>query len=234
MLIHLADDRGLNAELPAERVRARRAYVWVDPDNQPAESVRLVRATQAYDLPSLLERCSGSIEDVADLLLETDLDVDMEWVGTRLDTTRTIYVNVEGAIVHALQHVEVLYTPDGEVRERRALELKEANVDVEVPLAWTNRVIPKDVAVRRFMFSRTLQLRHRNGLEYDFLFRIASALAAQNGLLVLGGGREGRQPLVFQRGGLPYRGFLEGRVRGEAYLLLLHLSNTELKRLDET
>ena len=200
MLVHLADNRGLNAELSAERIRARRNYVWVDPDNQPIESVRLIRATQAYDLPSLLERCGGSIDDVADLLVETDQDVDMELVGTLLDTTRAIYVNIEGDIVHALKHYEVLYTPDGEVRERRALVQREANVDVEVPLVWTGKVIPKAEAVRRFMFVRTLQLRHRNGLEYDFLFRIASFLAEQNGLLVLRGGREGRKPLVFQRG----------------------------------
>jgi len=29
--------------------------------------------------------------------------------------------------------------------------------------------------------------------------------------------------------GSPYRGFLEGRVDGERYILLLHLSNMELK-----
>jgi hypothetical protein len=32
------------------------------------------------------------------------------------------------------------------------------------------------------------------------------------------------------RGGRPYNAFLEGRVKGEAYCLILHLSNMELKR----
>jgi hypothetical protein len=48
-------------------------------------------------------------------------------------------------------------------------------------------------------------------------------------LLLLGGGPKANQPLVFRRGSLPYRGFLEGRTRGAEYCLLLHLSNIELK-----
>ena len=36
---------------------------------------------------------------------------------------------------------------------------------------------------------------------------------------------------VLDRNGTPYRGFLEGRVDGDKYLLLLHLTNLELKEL---
>ena len=42
----------------------------------------------------------------------------------------------------------------------------------------------------------------------------------------------GKDPLVFRRGSVPYRGFLEGRVQGDRYALLLHLSTAELKRPD--
>ena len=36
---------------------------------------------------------------------------------------------------------------------------------------------------------------------------------------------------MLDRNGTPYRGFLEGRVDGDKYLLLLHLTNLELKEL---
>ena len=52
-------------------------------------------------------------------------------------------------------------------------------------------------------------------------------------LMLLGAGPKGADPLVFQEEGRPYRAFLEGRVRGEEYLLLMHLSNLELKPLPE-
>jgi hypothetical protein len=33
-----------------------------------------------------------------------------------------------------------------------------------------------------------------------------------------------------QVNGTPYRGFLEGRIEGDKFILLLHLSNMELKK----
>ena len=74
-----------------------------------------------------------------------------------------------------------------------------------------------------------LQLLHINGLTYDFLFGIASELEQKNSLLLVGAGPKANQPLVLRRGALPYRGFLEGRTRGQDYCLVLHLSNIELK-----
>jgi hypothetical protein len=47
--------------------------------------------------------------------------------------------------------------------------------------------------------------------------------------MLVGAGPKSNLPLVFQRGGTPYRGFLEGRTQGERYMLALHLSNMELK-----
>ena len=70
---------------------------------------------------------------------------------------------------------------------------------------------------------------HINGLTYDFLFTMAEELEKKNSLMLLGGGPKSNQPLVLRRGGAPYRGFLEGRVRGDRYCLLLHLSNLELR-----
>lgn len=35
---------------------------------------------------------------------------------------------------------------------------------------------------------------------------------------------------MLQENGSPYRGFLEGRVDGERFALLMHLSHMELKR----
>lgn len=48
--------------------------------------------------------------------------------------------------------------------------------------------------------------------------------------MLLAAGEGGKAPLVLQSNGSPYRGFLEGRVEGESFLLLLHLSAMELKK----
>ena len=49
--------------------------------------------------------------------------------------------------------------------------------------------------------------------------------------MMLGGGASGKEPLVLNDGGNPYRAFLEGRIKGEKYCLILHLSDQELKPL---
>jgi phosphate starvation-inducible PhoH-like protein len=49
-------------------------------------------------------------------------------------------------------------------------------------------------------------------------------------MVLLGAGESGKDPIVLQLNGTAYRGFLEGRVNGETFILLLHLSNMELKK----
>ncbi|MDH3529671.1 MAG: hypothetical protein OEQ28_08900, partial [Acidobacteriota bacterium] len=61
------------------------------------------------------------------------------------------------------------------------------------------------------------------------LFEIAKELHDKDSLMLVGGGKKGNEPLIFQRGGKGFRGFLEGRIKDESYCLLLHLSNLELK-----
>jgi hypothetical protein len=48
-------------------------------------------------------------------------------------------------------------------------------------------------------------------------------------MMLLGGGEKGNAPLVMTNNGTPYRGFLEGRISGDSFCLLLHLTNLELK-----
>ena len=58
---------------------------------------------------------------------------------------------------------------------------------------------------------------------------MAKELHEKNSLMFLGGGKKGNDPLIITTGGLPYRGFLEGRIKDDIYCLILHLTNLELK-----
>jgi hypothetical protein len=75
-----------------------------------------------------------------------------------------------------------------------------------------------------------MQLRHVDGVTYDFLYAIAKELDEKDSVMLLGGGDGGKGPLVLQSNGSPYRGFLDGRVEGDTYVLLMHLSSMELKK----
>jgi hypothetical protein len=170
-------------------------------------------------------------EDYAQALVDGDPEVDVEKVGREIVPSAKVFLTSDGEVMHAVPTVvEVITDPDGTERERREPTNQPSNVTAELPVVWTGKTMAKREAVRRFVFTRTLALRHTNGLSFDFLHAMAKELAESGEVVLVGAGKGGKQPLVLQENGTPYRGFLEGRVDGERFALLLHLSNMELKR----
>ena len=74
-------------------------------------------------------------------------------------------------------------------------------------------------------------MQHVNGLTYDILFDMAKKLADAGAMMLITAGAKGNEPLVMSNGGTPYRAFLEGRVQGDSYALILRLTNLELKEI---
>ena len=143
--------------------------------------------------------------------------------NTHLDSSREV-------LRLAPDVVEILLDPFGQEKERRSPEDRLPNVSEDVPVRFTKNRIKRLDAVRRFAFTRTLQLWHSDGLTYEFLHGIAAELDEADEMVLLGAGEKSRDPLVLQLNGLPWRAFLEGRVSDNGYCLLLRLSNLELKQ----
>lgn len=163
-------------------------------------------------------------------LIDDDPDVDLEQVGRFIKSTNTIYLSGDGNVLHVSPKViEVLVGPDGVEKERRSPLDIPPNIDDGYPVCWVRRKLPKAEAIRKFAFKRTIQLHHTNGLTYDFLFEMAKILHQEDVVVMLGTGPDGKDPLIFQANGTPYRAFLEGRIDGKRFQLLMHLSNLELK-----
>ncbi len=170
-------------------------------------------------------------DDYAQALIDGDPEIDVEHVGRSIGETNVVFLTSKGEFLHSPPKIiEVITGADGAEKERRDPIDVESNVDDERPVRWTGRKVPIVDAVRRFMFRRTLQVTHVDGVTYDFLHAMAKELAADRSLMLVGAGAKGSEPLVFQANGRPCRGFLEGRVDGEKYQLMLHLSDMELKR----
>ena len=123
---------------------------------------------------------------------------------------------------------EIVRNVKGEkITERRVLE-NESNIIDEIPLIM-GQLVKKNVLYNKVVFVKKYQLHHVNGLTFEFLYDIAKRLEDEQSLMIVGAGKSGKDPLVFQDGGKKYSGFLEGRTQGSKYLLILHLSNLELK-----
>jgi hypothetical protein len=227
--INLRDKRNRDAAVRADSVGQSANVHYVDQDGAAVRLRKVLKATTEHGFGRLL-RAAGDEVKLADALLSADADVDFERIGMFLTDTSRVFINDKGEIAYQIEQVEIVRSPSGEEKERRPRRQPEPNVEGEFPISWTGRLVKKDDAARRFVFSAKLQIVHVNGLTYDFLYGMAKELAEANSLMLLGAGKTGKEPLIFRRGSTPHRGFLEGRIDGDKYVLLLHLSKLELKK----
>jgi hypothetical protein len=229
--VNLRDQRSRDAVVRAESVGQSAHVHYVDKDGAAVKLRKVLKATTEHGFGRLLRDLGGGDDaKLAEVLVGGDPDVDMERIGMFLTDTSRVYVNDKGEIAYQIEQVEIVRSPSGEEKERRPRRQPEPNVEGEFPISWTGRLVKKEDAARRFVFSGKLQIVHVNGLTYDFLYGMAKELAEANSLMLLGAGKSGKDPLIFRRGSTPHRGFLEGRIDGDKYVLLLHLSKLELKK----
>jgi len=225
--IRIRDARGRDARVRMESAHCRSRPSLQTPDGRGVEAARLIKAPMSRSYALLRHRCPDDTE-LAEMLIEEDPEIDFEAAGRRTGPTDRVLLDPDGNVLYAAAEAEVICDRDGVEMERRLPADTPANVDCDAPLVWTGRLLPRSEAARRFAFSRALQLRHVDGLTYDFLFGMARELDEADALVLVGAGPGGRDPVILERNGLPHRGFLEGRVDGERYLLVLHLTNLEL------
>lgn len=227
MRIHLSNAMSRNAVVVASNLKVNHNIIPAK-DGKPVAFKRYIAAGEGTLHPDLVNRFG---ESYSAEIVENDSEVDIENVGRLIETTASVLIGSNGDPIFCAPEVfEVIFGVDGKEIERRMPVDVAPTVNEEIPLKWTGRLIPRVEMVRKFAVKRTLQIKHTDGVTFDFLFAIAKDLQEKDSVMLLASGSDGKGPLVLQTNGTPYRGFLEGRIAGEKFLLLLHLSNMELKR----
>ena len=193
-------------------------------------SKRLIISGEQSDYENLLNKYQ---EKLPEILQDKDPELDLEIIGRPIEKTNTVFINKNNEIMKiAPNWIELIFDRDGNEKERRVPEERYSNITDDLPVRFTKMKLKRKEAVRKFVFTRTLQLWHSDGLSFEFLYNIAKDLDDNDEMMLVGAGAKGRDPLIFQNNGLPWRGFLEGRIQGDSYALLLRLSNLELKSLN--
>lgn len=230
-ILSITDDKKRDAHVEVASPPRPERLRWVSAkDGAPIRLERLVKTTDKTSFEALAQK-HGSLEAIGSALVLGDPELDLEQVGRRLGNATRVWVGPTGQVLYAARVLSVVTGPDGAEKSRGDFVDVEATVGEDLPpIPWTGRLIPAGDVVRKFVLGRKLQVRHVNGLTFEFLHSIASTLEKAEKLLLVGAGPKGQAPLVFQTNGAPFRGFLEGRTDGpDRYLLVLHLSNLELK-----
>ena len=226
--IHITDSRQRNTRVTLTSRRSKSRTFSVDSELRPVHSARFVKGSLATDMTVLTKDCSN--EELAKMMIECDPEIDTELFGKRIEEAARIYLNVHNEPAHSVTLREEVYAADGTLQEEREKRILEGNINTERALKW-GRLIPKKKFYNKFAFTSAYQLAHGDGLTYDFLFEMATELAEKDSFMMLSGGEKGNEPLVLSRNGTQYRAFLEGRVKDDKYLLIVHLTNLEMKPL---
>ncbi len=203
---------------------------YVLADGQDSKSVKVLRGTMETSIDALKDKYEDLVQ-LGEDIIKSDPEIDIELFGKILPSTKRLYLDENDQIVYHIQVKEYVKNPDGTLKEERDAEKREPNVTTEIPLRWTGKLFSKKEAIKKFVFTRKYQLKHVNGLTYDFLYDMATKLAESNSFMFVGGGAKGIEPIILTTGGEPQRGFLEGRIDGDKYCLILHLTNLELKSI---
>ncbi len=228
-IINIADERQRNARVNMEHKEASSSTRYVDVNQSPVTSVRVIKNTLNCDLRALTQDIE--LPDLSEQLVQGDPEIDMELFGKRVRETTRIFLNENNEPAVGVTLKEQVYGPDGELKEERDRQTIDPNINTEIPLSWSGKLLPKKDCCRKFVFVNAFQLRHIDGLTYDFLYSMAKKLETENAMMLVGSGKKSNQPLVLNRNGKQYRAFLEGRTKGQSYQLILHLTNLELKAI---
>jgi hypothetical protein len=226
--LHLMNKENRDATVAISSLKYEKPFEMGIP-NKELKFKRYLSATQE-NLDKNLASLYG--DNYSSKLIEEDPEIDIEAIGKFISGSDVVYLSSKGELLYSPpKTVEVIIAPDGTEKERRSPEDIPGNVDDELPVRWTGKKMPKSKVAVKFAFKRTIQIKHVDGLTFDYLFDMAKELQDEDVMVLVGAGQKGNEPLIFQANGMPYRGFLEGRVDGKKYQLLLHLSNMELKRI---
>jgi|TARA_B110001452_G_scaffold267611_1_gene278447 hypothetical protein len=240
--IKLSNDKKRDAEVTFKSLNPKPKIKMVMESGEEVINKRVVKGTSIQTVESLFAKYDEKPKEGVDFemqlaarlsedLVSSDPELDLELSGKFIEDVSRVYINEDQKPVFRVKKVEKIFSPKAELKEEREPKYNDSNISGENPVNWTGKMMPKLKVYNKLVFDKKYQLRHVNGLTYDFLYEIAKELSDKNSLMMLAGGSSGKEPLVMNDGGKPYRAFLEGRIQGEKYCLILHLTDQELKPL---
>ena len=231
--IKIADENKRDAEITFKSVTQKNLVYLALKNGKKPINKKVIKSSKDFTLENLIGKTKPSQEeynDFSEKLISEDKEIDLELFGKFIDKTDRIYTNKNLNPVYNVELTEKVFDTEGNLKEERVPSYLYSNISGESVLKWTGKYIPRNKLYNKVVLSSKYQIKHINGLTFDFLFKISKTLQDKNSFMILGGGK-GNEPLVFNDGGKPYRGFLEGKVKDNSYCLILHLSNQEYKTI---
>lgn len=189
----------------------------------------LPKRYMVFDKDELEPRVENPVKNIA----LGEVEIDLKEIGKELETTKRIIVDDEFQPVHTYKKVEIWKKLDGELKEK-PLTPTQANIKrKEYPLIVdASSLKEKKDVFKEFLFKRKYFVKHTDGGSFQRLDELAKKLDEENKMAPVVWMDENGDvsPIVLRRGGKMFpRAFIEGKVEGEKFCLILHLSRSEFK-----
>lgn len=225
--IHIADHKGRESMVSFASLRHKQELNY-SYNNESVQHVRLLSDSKETNIQTLSNQYKT---DLFEKIVNDHVDINIEQFGRSITETDIALMDSDSAILYsAPKWQEEIYNNKHELQKTQSPVELEANVREDTPpLRWTKNFVSREQGVTKFVFKKSLQLFHTDGLTFEFLFNMAKELHDKNQMVLLGAGEKGTDPMILQNNGTPYRGFLDGYVKEKKYKLYIRLSNQELK-----
>ncbi len=176
-------------------------------------------------------------EDLRQEFMDEDNEIDLDITGKYIHrTSRLLFYETDTSkVCYSFHEYEIKRDRFDKVIpcetchqiycEHRLKKQTTPNINVEEnPIRYIRQMtLSKTEAIKKWSFDRIYQIRHVDGLTYKFCHDLAKKLHDSGTLVLMAPIEENKvQKIVLRKGGIPFYGFLEGRVQGDKYALLLH------------
>ncbi len=236
--IHLTgEDPRKDTKVRAYRRMRKRDKIVQSEEGKKVENVKIAVFTAGNQLIAQILDDKNVLDDI----LNKDDELDLEIAGKIITKTSTLLVNSKNYPCYNFMEYEIIRNREGKIvpceqcgeiycSHRVKKQTKENINQDKNPVRWIKVAeLNKLEALKKWSFSVSYQLRHVDGLTYQFLYDIAKTLQEKN-IMVLMAPIQDKKPqkLVLRNGGKPFYGWLEGRIEGEKYALILHRTTLRL------
>ena len=177
--IKIEDSKKRDAEITFKSINSGSSISLALETGEKPITKKVLKSSKDHNLESLIGKESPSQEEYnkfSERLLEKDTEIDFELFGMFINKTDRIYTNKNNEPVFNIKVVQKINDPNGNlIKEQKPIYLQ-SNINEENIVKWTGKFIPKVKLYNKVILSSKYQIKHVNGLTFDFLFNIAKLL----------------------------------------------------------
>ena len=114
--INICNSAGRDAVVTSESIGSTKTIRWIDSNGRQASNIRVIKSSIEHDVEALTEQCGGELKDVAQVLIDTDVEIDLELTGRFVAETSRVHIDQDRQIVHRVQPWDIIRKADGHQR----------------------------------------------------------------------------------------------------------------------